>query len=106
MKGTFFILAIFCCAISTPTSAETCRVMDPTGTPLNLRLGPNARIVGTIPNGVVVSMLDKTRDARGRLWVFIADATGQGKGWVYSEYLTCPLRSGQRRNNAFVKRAR
>jgi hypothetical protein len=40
--------------------AETlCRVVDPTTTPLNVRTTPNGRIVGTLENGAMVSVLDR-----------------------------------------------
>jgi hypothetical protein len=36
-----------------------CRVMDPTGTPLNLRTAPNGQILGNLANGIVVAVLDQ-----------------------------------------------
>jgi hypothetical protein len=33
------------------SAQDRCRVMDPTGTPLNVRTTPNGNIVGTLNNG-------------------------------------------------------
>ncbi len=67
-----------------------CRVMDPTGTPLNVRTSPNGPIIGTLPNGMLVSVIDRTRDARGRMWVYVASLeTGQPIGWVFREFIAC-----------------
>lgn len=67
-----------------------CRVMDPTGTPLNIRGGPNGPIIGKAENGALVSILETTRDARGRAWVYVAHrASGEPLGWVYREFIAC-----------------
>jgi hypothetical protein len=67
-----------------------CRVMDPTGTPLNLRTAPNGQIVGNLVNGVLVSITDNSVDAKGRPWVYITETeTGVGLGWVFREFIAC-----------------
>lgn len=67
-----------------------CRVMDPTGTPLNVRTGPNGRIVGEIDNGALVTIYDRTTDARGRPWVYVGRySDGRAMGWVYREFIAC-----------------
>lgn len=72
------------------TEQSGCRVMDPTGTLLNVRTGPNARIVGTVPNGLRVSILSMARDNRGRLWVEIANYdSGLYLGWVFRNFIAC-----------------
>jgi hypothetical protein len=91
-------LAAFLLAASLLSSAicvqaangERCRIMDPTGTPLNARTGPHGTVLGTLSNGALVSIIDQTRDERGRPWVYVADyETRQPIGWVYREYIAC-----------------
>jgi hypothetical protein len=67
--------------------AESCIVADPTGTPLNVRKGPNpnAPIFGALKNGTTVS----TGTSRGD-WVSIVPREASGKsGWVYRKFLDC-----------------
>ena len=67
-----------------------CYVSDPTGTPLNIRIEPNGRVVGTVRNGVQVTISETRYDSRGRAWVFIRDLdSGRGIGWVYRSFLNC-----------------
>ena len=67
-----------------------CYVSDPTGTPLNIRIEPNGRVVGVIANGTQVTISESRRGDGGRVWVFIRNfETGQGIGWVYRNFLNC-----------------
>ena len=67
-----------------------CRVMDPTGTPLNLRDSPNGEIVGRIRNGKLVTRVRSGEDERGRPWAYVMDReTGAPLGWVYREFIAC-----------------
>jgi hypothetical protein len=79
-------------AASAQTS-DRCRVVDPTGTPLNLRAGPNGTVIGTVGNGRLVRYVRDEDDARGRTWVQIAPWNGGGPGqpigWVYREFIAC-----------------
>lgn len=88
-----FLLTVSLIASTTCVQAangERCRVMDPTGTPLNARTGPEGAILGTLLNGLLVAIIDQTYDARRQPWVYIVDyRTGQPIGWVYREYLAC-----------------
>ena len=71
-------------------AGNACLVADPTGTPLNARLAPNAKIVGAINNGVGVRITNTTYDSRGRAWVHIVyGETGGEIGWVFKQYLDC-----------------
>lgn len=75
-----------------PAEAQSrrCRIMDPTGTPLNVRATPGGAVVGTITNGTIVHRAEQMRDPRGRLWVFLHDpGTGDPIGWVYREFIAC-----------------
>lgn len=70
----------------------TCTVVDPTGTPLNIRATPNGRIVATVANRQNVLVLDSKVDSRGRKWVFI-NVQRQNRaigGWVLDRFLRCP----------------
>lgn len=83
-------LAAFGCLMSDGASAQQrCRIMDPTGTPLNVRSEPNGPVVATIKNGVLVSVVSQTED-RGKAWVFINDfADNRPIGWVFREFISC-----------------
>lgn len=74
----------------TATAQSRCRVLDPTGTPLNVRTSPNGRIVGNLPNGLLVSILDTDTDGRGRPWALVARYdNGRRIGWVFREFIAC-----------------
>ena len=91
MRATILAVAILISAgIGDACAQSRCRVMDPTGTSLNLRTGPNGRIIGTLPNGALVSVIDRTTDANGKPWVYIASLeTGRPLGWVFREFIAC-----------------
>jgi hypothetical protein len=67
-----------------------CRVTDPNGTPLNVRTSPNGSVVASLPNGMLVSVINRAIDERGRGWVYIENYdTGQLIGWVFREFIAC-----------------
>ena len=47
---------------------DRCKVTDPTGTPLNVRDGPNGKVIGTLANGALVAIVGQTlgQDRRSR----------------------------------------
>jgi hypothetical protein len=64
--------------------------MDPTGTPLNVRDAPGGRIIGKLPNGLLVTVLQRRTDSRGRSWAFVARYdNGRHIGWVFREFIAC-----------------
>lgn len=70
--------------------SQRCRVMDPTGTPLNLRDSPNGDVIGQLRNGLLVTRLRVAEDERGRPWALIGERdTGVRLGWVYREFIAC-----------------
>ena len=71
------------------TSQSPCEVMDPTGTPLNVRANPNGRIVGTLRNGVLVFVLDQSLDRKGQSWAYVGRSDQSPIGWVYRPFLAC-----------------
>jgi hypothetical protein len=85
--ATLTILA----ATATDAVAENrCRVMDPTGAPLNVRVAPNGQIVGALPNGLLVSVINIADDANGKPWSYIARFDdGRPIGWVFREFIAC-----------------
>jgi hypothetical protein len=68
--------------ISTPVSAATrCKVMDPTGTPLNAR-DESKKIIGKIENGRIVMVARDGKDDAGKAWAYVTTPSGQPIGWV------------------------
>ena len=93
-KSAFFSfpLAVAICVVGlTAASAQDrCLVMDPTGTPLNVRATPNGQIVGTLNNGYQVTVLDRTSDRRGKSWVYVGNyENNKPIGWVAREFIAC-----------------
>lgn len=70
-----------------PTSGSRCKTADPTRTPLNLR-DDKGNIIGTMINGLIVSVIKNRIDNRGRSWAFVSTPDGK-QGWAYREYLSC-----------------
>lgn len=69
---------------------SSCRVTDPTGTPLNVRAAPDGEIDGTVPNGELVRVVMTDRDKRGRVWALVERIRdNQALGWVYREFISC-----------------
>jgi hypothetical protein len=87
------VLVVGCVGAAEAQTPDRCRIVDPTGTPLNLRSGPNGAVIGTIGNGRLVRYLKDEDDDRGRTWVQIAPWSGQGSGrplgWVFREFIAC-----------------
>ena len=84
------VAALLLVAMLPAAAQQRCRVMDPTGTPLNVREQPGGRVVGQLPNGRLVSAAEQVRDAQGRVWVFLHDPrTGDPIGWVFREFISC-----------------
>ena len=73
-------------------SGKTCRVTDPTGTPLNARLQPNGKVVNRLKNGRTVYAQSISTDDEGKPWALVA-IKNQGKykimGYVLREFITC-----------------
>ena len=55
-----------------------------------MRVAPNGQIVGALPNGLLVAVVDTRDDANGRPWAFIVRANdGRPIGWVFREFIAC-----------------
>jgi S1-C subfamily serine protease len=83
-------VAMALCGLTEASAQDRCRVMDPTGTPLNVRTAPNGHMVGTLSNGTLVKILDRPSNVRGRTWVYVGRYEDRVPiGWVYRDYLDC-----------------
>jgi len=66
-----------------------CLVADPTGTPLNVRTEPNGRIIDTLPNGVLLTIIG-SQSSHGKEWSYVSKADHNATlGWVFRDYLNC-----------------
>ena len=74
-----------------PAQAKNrCVIADPSGTPLNVRTGPNGKIVSIIRNGHFVSVVDSALDSTRKPWSYVSDyETGEPIGWVFRSFLVC-----------------
>jgi hypothetical protein len=88
---TATILALSGFTLITAKAGEAkCRVMDPTGTPLNVRTSPHGQIIGNLPNDMIVTVTDRAVDRTGKPWVYISKTfDGKPIGWVYREFISC-----------------
>ena len=82
----------FAAAIPAPAGfacdgAPVCTVVDPTGTPLNVRDGPNGTILSTLKKGSIVEFIEH-RNHDGKRWALVA-RFGEAWGWVFGAYLNC-----------------
>jgi len=80
------ILSVMCFGV--PKSKE-CVVVDPTGTPLNVRDQPNGKILFTLRNGTSAVWRSMSKDQK---WVKIFPLTGRHydkEGWVFTDFLDC-----------------
>ncbi|HAH09141.1 MAG TPA: hypothetical protein DCL48_03465, partial [Alphaproteobacteria bacterium] len=65
-----------------------CTVVDPTGTPLNVRSGPNGKILSTLRKGSKVEVIDH-QTHKGQRWARVAKFQEASFGWVFGAYLSC-----------------
>jgi hypothetical protein len=90
MKVWLTALVLLLAVASDAAAQSRCRILDPTGTPLNVRTAPNGQVIGTVPNGMLVSVIDQRDDNRGRSWVYVAaHDSGRPIGWVFREFIAC-----------------
>jgi tetratricopeptide (TPR) repeat protein len=67
-----------------------CTVIDPTGTPLNVRDSPNGKVTGALANGLPVAIVESRTAANGKSWVRVVDSETQKPiGWVFREFVSC-----------------
>ncbi|MDO5058618.1 MAG: SH3 domain-containing protein [Neisseria sp.] len=95
MKTTFFFVALLVAAL--PVQAEICKVTDPTGTPLNVRLEPNGLVLGKLRNFTRVYIHFYDTDLKGRSWAYISwhgqplkyRRDWRHEGYVFREFISC-----------------
>ena len=80
-------------ALSTPSGSawaqRACVVTDPTGTPLNVRSGPNGPILGALHNGAIVRVAETAVDLRDSAWFFFVPDEAGKAGWAFREFVSC-----------------
>ncbi|HMQ57741.1 MAG TPA: SH3 domain-containing protein [Rhizobiaceae bacterium] len=91
--GVFLFAAYLDClgdvAKASDEAQVVCRVADPTGTPLNVRLDPNGEILGSVRNGETVRVF-ATKRHNGKLWAQAwRDPSDNAIGWVFDDYMLC-----------------
>lgn len=90
VKVAIVIIGIAAIMPQARAQEHRCRVMDPTGTPLNVRSSPTGLIVGTLSNGRAVYVIDHGRDAHGKDWVYVGDSAANTPiGWVFRDFIDC-----------------
>jgi TRAP-type C4-dicarboxylate transport system substrate-binding protein len=94
MRMTFVLAATAIAALSAPAGAASlnCRVADPTGTPLNIRMEPNGQVVNTAINGELIQVFsgEEKYDSRGRLWYYVANRWSSAPdGYALAAYIRC-----------------
>lgn len=94
MRAKFALIGmLLTSALPVTSMAQTCKVTDPTTTPLNVRVTPNGKIIGTVKNGTVVYISEYRYDNEGRPWAMVFNAKNDRYlGWVYREFLSCYLK--------------
>jgi hypothetical protein len=93
MKRTA-LSSLFVVALTVPVALACegppiCTVVDPTGTPLNVREEPNGTILGTWDNGVRVRPYESVTH-NGKTWRAVERFSDDNAiGWVFDPYLNC-----------------
>ena len=84
---TAFAAMLFSNASLACGGAPVCTVVDPTGTPLNVRAGPNGKILSTLKKGSKVEFIEH-QDKDGKKWALVA-RYAESWGYVFNDYLKC-----------------
>lgn len=78
---------------STNTKTErVCKVIDSTGTPLNIRDTPNGKTINQLKKGKEVYVLETAKDQQNQSWVKIAgyhESKYRTWGWAIKKYINC-----------------
>lgn len=84
---TFAISLSLSSSAFTCGGAPVCTVIDPTGTPLNVRSGPNGKILGTLKKGELVEF-NEHKEVNGKKWALVSKFS-EASGYVFGDYLKC-----------------
>ena len=93
MRRTVFVTGLVSLALVVPACALDCIVADPTGTPLNIRMSPNGKIVATARKGTRIQVFEgeEKYDNQNRAWYFVALPTSSAPdGYALADYIRCP----------------
>jgi hypothetical protein len=83
-------LVLLGASVANAALGDRCEVTNPDGTPLNVRSTSQGIVVGTIPNGMKVTIMNEDKADDGREWVWLYSQNGmQPLGWVPRDTLTC-----------------
>jgi hypothetical protein len=84
-----FIAGLMLAALSSSSIAGDgpCIIVDPTGTPTNVRSKPNGTILGALHNDMQVVITASTL-VDGKRWVRIIPGIGK-PGWVFADFVMC-----------------
>jgi hypothetical protein len=86
-----FVLSVLACLLSAPALAcdgpPVCTVVDPTGTPLNVRAGPNGTILTSLKRGAKVEVVEH-KEHDGKRWALVGRYS-EAWGYVFGAYLKC-----------------
>lgn len=85
--STVLALALAVPAAIACDGPPVCTVVDPTGTPLNVRSGPNGVILASLERGEKVEIVEH-KEAGGQRWALVANYTNAW-GYVFGDYLIC-----------------
>ncbi|MEW5819823.1 MAG: SH3 domain-containing protein [Cyanobacteriota bacterium] len=88
----FIVTFVFITIIQSSMAENVCVVNDPTNTQLNVRSAPWGNIIGTLPNGFEVDIIDIKHDKKGSAWAQVSGlykGKNQIIGWVFQDYLAC-----------------
>ena len=54
-----------------------------------MRDAPQGKILGKVPNGRLVQMIETDRDRNAKLWARVGTIDGRPMGWVFREFVSC-----------------
>jgi hypothetical protein len=88
MPRVSFAILLLLAAAPAARAERSCFVADPSGTPLNVRVAPQGRILGALHNGAAVRLIETSVDESGRPWAYVEPRVGPA-GWVFRGFIDC-----------------
>lgn len=82
-----FLVSTLATAAFACDGPPVCTVIDPTGTPLNVRDGPNGKILSTLKKGTKVEFIEH-KEHKGKKWALVSKYS-ESWGYVFGAYLKC-----------------
>ena len=84
------LAASLCLTVTSALACDgppVCTVVDPTGTPLNVREGPNGKILSSLKKGALVEVIEH-KDHDGKKWALVGKYA-EAWGYVFGASLKC-----------------